>query len=238
MEEDSIDRLVWRALRGHEVIVASLATIQRAREKGLSVTEAPRLSIEDAISKLFDQRRQHALSLASTLLPCPVADTAVLYLYDQIRLCLLFNLNGAAITFCGILVEYALKYATYMKENPGATSFDTSAWAQFEELTLGPAIARARKAGLIDEPREKALRSFKDDLRNKYSHFNIQKITKDVVLPVTEKNVGTGEEKIVELPASTPTSQIIVKNRLDEEKVMKVFRFADSVVRYLFHVVA
>jgi hypothetical protein len=239
MEEDSIDRLVWRALRGHEVIVASLATIQQAREKGLPVTEAPRLSVEDAISKLFDQRKQHALSLASTLPPCPVADTPVLYLYDQIRLCLLFNLNGAAITFCGILVEYALKYAIYVKENPGTTSFDTSAWAHFEEITLGPAIARAKKAGLIDEPREKALYSFKNDLRNKYSHFNIQKITKDAVFgQVIARNIGTGEEKMVELPASTPTWQIIAKDRLDEEKVMKVFKFADGVVRYLFRVVA
>ena len=49
----------------------------------------------------------------------------------------------------------------------------------------------------------------------------------------TEKNIETGEEKIVELTASTPTLQIIVKNRLDEDNVMKVFKFADSVVRHL-----
>jgi hypothetical protein len=134
-----------------------------------------------------------------------------------------------------MLVEYALKRATYVKENPSTTSFDTSAWAQFEELTLGPAIARAKKAGLIsDERLEKALYSFKDDLRNKYSHFNIQKITKDVFFQGTkEKNMETGEEKIVELPASTPTLQILAKNRLDEHNVMKVFKFADDVVRYL-----
>ncbi|SRR5260221_450695 len=243
MEEDSIDRLVWRALRGPQAIVASPATIQQAIEKGLPVTEAPRLSVEDAINQLFDQRRQHALALTSTLLPCPVEHTPVLYLYDQIRLCLLFNLNGAAITFCGILVEYALKYATYVKESPGATSFDTSAWAQFEELTLGPAIARAKKAGLIDETLAQPLRSFKDDLRNRYSHryshFNIQKITKDAVFEqVVAKNIETGEEKMVELTPSTPTWQIIAKDRLDEEKVMKVFKFVDGVVRYLFRVVA
>jgi hypothetical protein len=38
---------------------------------------------------------------------------------------MLFNLNGAAITFCGILVEYALKYVTYAKEDSGAISFDS-----------------------------------------------------------------------------------------------------------------
>jgi len=235
MAEDSIHALVWRALRGHEAIVASPATIQKAKEKGLLITEAPRLSDEDAISKLFDERKQYALSVASTLRLCPVPDTSVLYLYDQIRLCLLFNLNGAAITFAGILVEYALKYATYVMENPDATSFDTSAWAQFEERTLGPAITRARKAGLIDEPREKLLHSFREDLRNKYSHFNIQKITKDVILgQVKEQNAETGEEKMVELSASTPTLQIIAKDWLDEKSVPEVFKFADGVVRHLF----
>jgi hypothetical protein len=232
MPQDSIDLLVRRALRG-AVVVASPAAIQKAVEKGEPITEPPRLSAEDAITKLFDERRQHALSLVSSFLPCPVSDTAILYLYDQIRLCILFNLDGAAITFCGMLVEYALKYATYRKENPGAASFDSSAWDQFENIPLGPAITRARKAGLIDEAREKFLHSFREDLRNRYSHFNIQKITKDVSFPATEKNIETGEEKIVELTASTPTLQIIVKNRLDEDNIMKVFKFADSVVRHL-----
>ena len=115
MPEDSIHLLVWRALRGPEVVVVSQATIQKAMDKGESITEPPTLSAEDAVNKLFDKRRQHALSIASSLLPCPVSETAILYLYDQIRLCMLFNLNGAAITFCGIRVEYALKYATYKK---------------------------------------------------------------------------------------------------------------------------
>jgi hypothetical protein len=234
MEGDSIDRLVWRALRGREGIVASLATIQQAKDKGTPVVEAPRLSIQDAINKLFDERRQHALSIASHLPPCPIADTPVLYLYDQIRLCMLFNLNGAAITFCGVLVEYMLKYATYIRENPGAT-FDTSAWEEFESFALGGAIDRAKKAGLLDAPFEKALRSFKDDLRNKYSHFNIQKITKDVAFGRTrEINVATGEEKLVELSANTPTLQIIAKDRLDEDRVLQVFKCADQIVIRLY----
>jgi len=233
MEQDPVHQLVLRALRGSGVVVANPATIPKAIEKGEPITVTLPLSDEAAINKLFEQCRERALVLASKLLPCPIPDTPILYLYDQIRLCMLFNLNGAAITFCGILVEYALKYTTYAKENPGVPNFDSSAWAAFEEITLVPAIVRARKAGLIDEKHEKSLRSFAKDLRNKYSHFNIQKITKDVFFPAIEKNVETGEEKIVELAASTPTLQIIVKNRLDEDNVMKVFKFADSVVRYL-----
>ena len=236
MAHDSIHALVFRALRGSEMAVASSATIQKAIEKGEPISEEPPLSVEAAINKLFDQRRQHALTLASKLLPCPISDTPILYLYDQIRLCMLFNLDGAAITFCGILVEYALKYTTYAKENPGIGTFDSSAWDAFEEITLVPAIGRARKAGLIDDQNENNLRAFAKELRNRYSHFNIQKITQGAVFgKVRERNIETGEENIIELPASqTPTLQIIAKNKIDEMNVMKVFEFSDRVVRHLF----
>ena len=240
MEQDPVHQLVLRALRGSEVVVANPATIPKAVEKGEPISVTLPLSDEAAINKLFEQCRERALALTSKLLPCPVSDTPILYLYDQIRLCMLFNLNGAAITFCGILVEYALKYTAYAKENPGVPNFDSSAWGAFEEITLVPAIARARKARLIDEKHEKSLRSFAKDLRNKYSHFNIQKITKDAVFDqVKQRDIETGEEKLVSLPASTsPTFQIIAKDILDERKVMKVFEYADDVVRYLFTILA
>jgi len=236
MEQDPVHQLVLRALRGSGVVVANPATIPKAIEKGEPISVTLPLSDEAAINKLFEQWRERALGLASKLLPCPISDTPILYLYDQIRLCMLFNLNGAAITFCGILVEYALKYTMYAKENPGVPNFDSSAWAAFEEITLVPAIVRARKAGLIDEKHEKSLRSFAKDLRKKYSHFNIQKITKDAVFDqVKQRDIETGEEKIVSLPASTsPAFQIIAKDILDERKVMKVFEYADGVVRHLF----
>jgi hypothetical protein len=52
---------------------------------------------------------------------------------------------------------------------------------------------------------------------------------------VKEKNAETGEEKMVELSASTPTLQIIAKDWLDEKSVPEVFKFADGVVRHLFN---
>ena len=236
MEQDPVHQVVLRALRGSEVVVANPTTIPKAIEKGEPITVTLPLSDEAAINKLFEQCWEGALMLSSELLPCPISDTPILYLYDQIRLCILFNLNGAAITFCGILVEYGLKYTTYAKENPGVPNFESSAWEAFEEITLVPAIVRARKAGLIDEVHVKSLRSFAKDLRNKYSHFNIQKITKNAVFEqVKQKDIETGEEKIVSLPASTsPAFQIIAKEILDERKVMKVFEYADRVVQNLF----
>ena len=46
-------------------MIANPATIQKAIEKGEPITEPPSLSAEDAITKLFDQRRQRAPDLSS-----------------------------------------------------------------------------------------------------------------------------------------------------------------------------
>lgn len=119
---------------------------------------------------------------------------------------------------------------------PWNCTFDSSAWDSFEEITLVPAIARARKAGLIDEQNQNSLRAFAKELRNRYSHFNIQKITQGAVFEqVRERNIETGQENIIQLFASqTPTLQIIAKNKIDELSVIEVFEFSDRVVQHLF----
>lgn len=235
-EGDSIHALVFRALRGNQLVVASSETIEKAIEKGEPITAEPELSIEAAIDKLFEHRRNKAQVFASKLLPCPVPETPILYLYDQIRQCILFDMNGAAITFCGILIEYALKYATFIRETGGGSTFDSAIWEEFEGITLVPAIVRAKKAGLINDEEETQLREFAKELRNRYSHFNIQKITEGVIFEnVKERNIKTGQTQIIELPASrSPTLQIIAKEKLDEMTVFKVFDFCDRVVGNLF----
>jgi hypothetical protein len=40
-------------------------------------------------------------------------------LYNEIKEAIIFGLNGAAITLSGVLVEHALKYATYKIEGAG-----------------------------------------------------------------------------------------------------------------------
>lgn len=52
---------------------------------------------------------------------------------------------------------------------------------------------------------------------------------------VKEKNFDTGEENIIELPASKSlTFQIIAKDKIDEMNVTNVFQFADMVVQPFF----
>ena len=237
-KSDSIDALVFRALqvRGDQLVVAGPETIQRAMEKGEPITIQPELSTEAAINKLFEYRQSHAQTIASKLLPCPVSETPILYLYDQIRQCILFDMNGAAITFCGILVEYALKYTTFIREAGVKSTFDSATWEEFEKITLVSAIVRAKKAGLINDEEENHLREFAKELRNRYSHFNIQKITEGFVFGnVEERDIETGQMRNVELPASrSPTLQIIVKEKLDEMMVFEVFNFCNEVVGNLF----
>jgi hypothetical protein len=232
MPGDSVHALVHRALRGNQLVVANPETIKRGIQKGEPITEIDELPAHVAINRLFEDRRQKAQAIASQLLPCPVEDAPVLHLYDQIRQCILFGLNGTALVLCGMLVEYALKASLYHKEIGSETPFDTTAWEKYEKITLGPAIDRAKKEGIIDDAKAKSLQGFRG-FRNRYSHFNIQRVTRDFVFTnVEERNIETGETQFIELPASqTPTLQVIAKEVLDEAVVLRVFRFCDDIVR-------
>ena len=79
------------------------------------------------------------------------------------------------------------------------------------------------------------LHSFATEIRNTYSHFNIQTITKDAYFEdVSVLNVATGQKEVRDISASfTPGFQILAKSKLDEQMVWKVFEFSDRVVRHL-----
>jgi hypothetical protein len=63
----------------------------------------------------------------------------------------------------------------------GGHHYDQKQWDAFERLTLGAAINRARKAGLVTDVQVKHLTRFKDEVRNPYNHYNIKKITSAIV---------------------------------------------------------
>jgi len=235
MPPDSIHALVYRALRGSQLVLASPETVARAIEKGEPITAVPELPTEVALDRLFENRRKKAQAVAPNLLPCPVDDAPILYLYDQIRECILFGLNGTALVLCGILVEYALKVAVFNTETGSTSPFDPGAWEKYENITLSDAITRAKRADLIDDAQERQLRGFARNLRNRHSHFNIQKVTEGFVfLNVEETNIETGETRTTELSASeTPTLQIIAKEKLDDVIVLDVFGYCNDVVGFL-----
>lgn len=234
---DDIAGLVRRLLRGPELVIASQETIEELRRKGEQIEEIPSIPLNEALDKLFALRRQNASSDIVLKLPaCPSAEAPVLYLYDEIRQCILFGLNGTAITLSGILVEFMLKYATFRNEQGGKVEFDSEAWKGFEDkLTMRPAIDRAKRNGLISDSQAADLHRFVDSIRNTYAHFNIQRLTSGAVFrKVRVRSIRTGEEELKDIPATqSPAFQILAKARIDSENVLKIFEFADSVVRHL-----
>jgi hypothetical protein len=176
--EEAINRMVNDTTE----IIVNPDTFKKMVELGLPISYAEAVPIEEYINKLFDVRKKQALKIVQRL---PARYNFILpainALYDEIYECMLFGLNGAAITLCGILVEFTLKQATYFYENGCKFTYNSSLWDEFENLTLGPVIERAKKVNLIDEQQARDLKIFKDNVRNLYNHYNIKKITKDVV---------------------------------------------------------
>jgi len=231
-----VSTLVYRAFRGDEVIVLSPETSQRMGEKGTAITVKPELPPEEAINKIFEFRHNKAKENALKLLPYPDCDEEILCLYDHIGQCILFDMPGAAITFCGILIEYALKRATFISETSNRVEFDSQKWEEFEKITLKPAIKRAREAGLIDDNEAEKLREFTDEVRNPYAHFNLQKITKGMVFGnAVEMNLKTGQAEDVDIPVSrSPVYMALAKENVDTKSVATVFSFCDKIVRSLW----
>lgn len=233
---DDIGNLVQRLVRGPELVIASQATIAELKALGEQVKELPSIPLNEALDKLFAIRRMNAADVATKLPACPSLEAPVLYLYDEIRQCILFGLYGTAITLSGILVEFMLKYATFTKEQGEKIEFDSEAWKEFEgKLTLGPAIDRAKRNGLISDSQAADLHQFAASIRNTYAHFNIQKLTSGAVFQnVHIRNIHTGEEELKDISATqSPALQILAKAKIDSENALNIFEFADSVVRHL-----
>lgn len=168
------------------IIMADPQIIEKLeRENSELIVRTPRKPIKEMLIDTFDQRKEVALELVDKI--PPVLDNSrpsIQQLYDEIKECVLFGLKGAAITLCGILVEYVLKYVTYHWDIQERTVvFDPEKWDSIVEKTqFGGAITNANILGIISEDETKTLTLFKDEVRNPYSHYNIRKLVKDFSL--------------------------------------------------------
>lgn len=134
-----------------------------------------------------------------------------------------------------ILIEYVIKHTIFIKESGSYKDTDPQKWDEFEEMELSTAINRAKRAGLLDSTMAKRLHSFRVTIRNPYSHYNIKKITKNVVAKKIKRlDVNTGEMKELDIEAQdSPMIQAQAKPFMDEHHVLPVFYFADEVVKSL-----
>jgi hypothetical protein len=233
----SLEELLSQLAENAEATLSPV-TEERLRSQGVNIPKPPERSLEESINLIFsEQRKEKALAIAKTLPEPPETPVpSIQSLYNEIRETIILGLNGAAITLSGILVEHALKYATYKVEIGGFAQFNPDKDDEFERFTLGPAIDRAAKAGLLAPDHVNKLRSFKDTYRNPYAHYNIKKIASNYyVEDVSVMNTKTGEVETRDIAAKD--DQVIrtqIKPYVDADNALQVFIFADSVVKFLW----
>ena len=214
-------------------IIVNPTDLEELKKHGVPFDVIPSPTIE----QLFEQRKQNAFSKGKKLPSLPQGlPPSVQALYQEIRECIFFGLNGAAITMSSILIEFVLKHTTFIKESGGYEKADPIKWDEFEEMELSSAINRAKKAGLLDSKMAKRLHSFRVTIRNPYNHYNIKKITQNVVAEkVKHLDLKTGVMEEIDIAAKdSPMIQAQAKPIMDEYHILAVFNFADEVVKYLF----
>jgi len=219
-------------------ISLSPTTIKRLKEQGIEIPKPERLTPEQIVNELFSQERKERTLQMYTRIPdlpdIPVA--SIQSLYTEIRAAIILGLHGAAITLCGILIEYVLKYSAYKIEMGGFVKYDAETWDEFEELDFAKAIGRANKNRLLTKEARKSLNDFRVRFRNPYNHYNIRKITANYYHEdLTILNTKTNEVEVRSVAAKDdPVLQAIVKPVADADSVLEVYVYADSIVRYLW----
>lgn len=235
-DPSDIERLLSRLSPDADRIVANPSDMVQLLRAGVRPQPPPRLSIEERVERLFSGRKECAVERAKALPVAPdPAPPAVVSLYNEIAESIVFGLNGAAITLSGVLVEFVLKYATYIREVGGFLKYDSDRWDEFERITFGRAIKRAKAAGLLTDQWMNDLQRFMKKFRNPYSHYNIRKITSDGVwdkVKVVNFVTASVEEKTIAVK-DDPVLQAQAKPIVDSMHVYQVLGFADEVAKYL-----
>ena len=231
MYED-IEKIMEELAKGSDRIIVNPRDLEKLKSHGIPFDIIP----SPTVSELFDRRKEKAYAIAQSLPRLPQSlPPAFQALYQEIRECIFFGLNGAAITMSAILIEYVIKHTTYIVEAGGYENSDPNDWNEFEHLELSKAINRAKSAGILDSKMAKRLHSFRKTIRNPYSHYNIKEITKNVVArDVKRVDINTGYIKEMDVDAKdNPMIQAQSKPFMDEHHVLPVFHFADEIVKYL-----
>ncbi len=236
-DEPDINELLAKHFEGATQFISTPETLKQMVRAGLKFDKQKPITDEEYVDQLFAGRQAKAKEFIKQLpTPPDIALPPLTSLYDEIRECILFGLNGGAITLSAILVEFAIKHAI-VDRTKGVEVYDKDEWDRIEARELGKVIDEAAKLKLFDDDEIKLLKTFKDKVRNPYLHYNIKKITTGAVMPeVSGYNIKTKKiEKQYNLKAEdNPFLWQLAKRHIDEASVLNYFQFADSVVKKLF----
>jgi hypothetical protein len=236
-DDADINELLAKHTKDATHFISTPETLEQMIKAGLKLDEQKPITDEEYIDQLFAGRQEKAKELIKQLpTPPDIALPPLTSLYAEIRECILFGLNGAAITLSAILIEFAIKHAI-VDRTKGVEVYDKTEWDRIEARELGKVIDEAAKLKLFEPDEIKQLKTFKDKVRNPYLHYNIKKITTGAVMPeVSGYNTKTKKiEKQYNLKAEdNPFLWQLAKKHIDADAVLNYFQFADSVVKKLF----
>ncbi len=232
-----INQFLSDLLNGSTHIISSPKTIKELLIQGAKFDMPANKTTEELINELFEARKKQILELKiyekfpeAPQIPVPT----IVSLYNEIKECIMFGLNGAAISQSAVLVEFALKNAI-VRYHYGHT-YSKEEWDRVENMEMSETINEAKALGILNPIWIKVLEDFRDDVRNPYLHYNIKTITKKVVAGKTKRtNLKTGqttEENI--LAEDNPIVWTLAKKFVDKEYVLHAFCFADALVKYLY----
>lgn len=227
---NALEELINKLVNDNTIIILHPETQKKMVQQGLPIEETRFVPIDEAIPLLFEKRKSEAVNIAKSLPSRPnFILPAINEIYDEIYQCILFGLNGAAITLCGILIEFTLKQVVYFYKNDHKFVYDPDSWDTYENTTMGPVIEQALALKIVNQKQADKLTRFKNDIRNSYNHYNIKKITKDVIANKVKKvNTKTLQVEEVTLSAEeAPFIQGIAKRHLDKALVRGVFDYTD-----------
>lgn len=127
-------------------LIASPEKLQELKAQGVPFKITPSKTLDEEFADRLVEAKKIITQLPE--LPDPISHSVRL-LYQEIRECIFFGLNGAAITMCGILIEYILKLGIYAADTNGSREFDADKWDKLEEnIELSSAIDMAKSRNL------------------------------------------------------------------------------------------
>src|SRR5574341_756933 len=151
---EDIDKVMEELAKESDRIIVNPKTLEEIKSMGVPFEVVPSPSIEG----LFEKRKQHAIQQIRQLPALPKGlPSDIQALYQEIRECIFFGLNGAAITMSSILIEFVLKHTTFITEAGGYQNANTQNWDEFENMDLSTAINRAKRASILDAKMAKRL---------------------------------------------------------------------------------
>ena len=178
--KNDIEKIMGELARGSDRIIVNPKTLEDLKNQGIPYDVVPSPTVDE----LFDQRREKAKVKAPHLPTLPQGlPPSIQALYQEIRECIFFGLNGAAITMASILIEYVIKHTTFIKESGGYKDADPKKWDEFENMELSPAITTLYPK-VFKEP-------WKNGFNNKAFHKSIDlSRDKQVEESITPENIS------------------------------------------------